>query len=78
MSAIPHVAANDDDAFETREWLDALESVLEREGAERAHYLLEALIDKARRSGARIRRQPPGAIRFRPEARCSRSRTSKA
>jgi pyruvate dehydrogenase E1 component len=54
MSAIPHVAANDDDAFETREWLDALESVLERAGAERAHFLLEALIDKARRSGAHI------------------------
>ena len=54
MSAIPHIAANDDDASETREWLDALESVLQREGAERAHFLLEALIDKARREGAHI------------------------
>ncbi|MGE5160196.1 MAG: pyruvate dehydrogenase (acetyl-transferring), homodimeric type [Betaproteobacteria bacterium] len=54
MSAIPHIAANDDDASETREWLDALEAVLEREGAERAHFLLEALIDKARREGAHI------------------------
>ena len=42
MSAIPHIAANDDDASETREWLDALEGVLEREGPERAHFLLEA------------------------------------
>ena len=42
----------DTDPLETREWLDALEAVLEREGPERAHYLLERLIDKARRSGA--------------------------
>ncbi|MDO8465095.1 MAG: pyruvate dehydrogenase (acetyl-transferring), homodimeric type [Gallionella sp.] len=37
----------DDDPQETREWLDALESVLENEGAERAHFLIEQLIDKA-------------------------------
>ncbi|AOV18609.1 pyruvate dehydrogenase (acetyl-transferring), homodimeric type [Acidihalobacter aeolianus] len=42
----------DADALETQEWLDALESVIEQEGVERAHYLLEQLIDKARRSGA--------------------------
>jgi pyruvate dehydrogenase E1 component len=44
----------DIDIQETQEWLDALESVLEREGVERAHYLLERLIDKARRSGAHL------------------------
>ncbi len=43
---------SDIDAQETREWLDALEAVLEHEGVERAHYLLERLIEKARRSGA--------------------------
>jgi len=42
----------DVDPQETQEWLDALEAVLENEGAERAHFLLERLIDKARRSGA--------------------------
>ncbi|KAA3627735.1 MAG: hypothetical protein DWQ09_11245 [Proteobacteria bacterium] len=42
----------DVDPQETREWQNALEAVLEREGTERAHYLLEQLIDKARRSGA--------------------------
>ncbi len=47
MSQIP-----DHDPQETQEWLDALDAVLELEGAERAHYLLEKLIDKARRSGA--------------------------
>jgi pyruvate dehydrogenase E1 component len=42
----------DIDPRETREWLDALAAVIEEEGAERAHYLLERLVDKARRSGA--------------------------
>jgi pyruvate dehydrogenase E1 component len=44
----------DDDPQETREWIDALDSVLQREGGERAHYLIEALIDKARRSGVHL------------------------
>jgi len=53
MSALPQSpAANDPDSSETQEWLDALEAVIEREGAERAHFLLEQLVDKARRSGA--------------------------
>ncbi len=42
----------DIDPQETQEWLDALEAVLENEGTQRAHFLLERLIDKARRSGA--------------------------
>ncbi len=44
----------DADPQETQEWLDALDSVLKAEGTERAHYLLEKLVDKARRSGAYI------------------------
>jgi len=44
----------DVDPQETQEWLDSLETVFEEEGAERAHFLLEALIDKARRSGAHL------------------------
>ena len=42
----------DIDPQETQEWLDALESVLVNEGPERAHFLLEKLVEKARRSGA--------------------------
>ncbi|HVH05065.1 MAG TPA: pyruvate dehydrogenase (acetyl-transferring), homodimeric type [Myxococcota bacterium] len=44
----------DGDPEETREWLDALDSVLQNEGPERAHFLIEKLIDKARRSGAHL------------------------
>ena len=44
----------DSDPGETGEWLDALNAVIQREGPERAHFLLEALIEKSRRSGAYI------------------------
>ena len=51
----PHVTnpkPGDVDPLETQEWVESLEAVMQREGPERAHYLLEALIDKARRNGA--------------------------
>ncbi|MCF6336878.1 MAG: pyruvate dehydrogenase (acetyl-transferring), homodimeric type [Gammaproteobacteria bacterium] len=44
----------DVDAIETQEWVEALAAVIEHEGVERAHFLLEQLIDKARRSGANL------------------------
>ncbi len=44
----------DIDAVETQEWVDSLEAVIENEGVERAHFLLEQMIDKARRSGANL------------------------
>ncbi|MBS0325620.1 MAG: pyruvate dehydrogenase (acetyl-transferring), homodimeric type, partial [Proteobacteria bacterium] len=40
------------DPQETREWLDALDGVLAYAGPDRAHFLIEQLIDRARRSGA--------------------------
>jgi pyruvate dehydrogenase E1 component len=43
---------SDHDPQETREWLDALEGVLANQGRDRAHFLIEQLIDKARRNGA--------------------------
>src|SRR5690606_7451497 len=42
----------DIDQQETQEWHESLDSVLENEGTERAHFLLETMVDKARRSGA--------------------------
>ncbi|HEX6020199.1 MAG TPA: pyruvate dehydrogenase (acetyl-transferring), homodimeric type [Burkholderiaceae bacterium] len=55
MSAMPDsafgAAANDADAQETREWIDALHAVISAEGSDRAHYLLERLIDEARQAG---------------------------
>ena len=51
----------DIDPLETSEWQDALTSVIEREGEERAHFLLETLIDQARRSGTHIPYRPTTA-----------------
>ncbi len=55
MSALPHNppanSAIDIDAQETREWLDALDAVISAEGPERAHFLLEQLIEEARQNG---------------------------
>jgi len=47
-------SANDPDALETKEWLEALEAVIENEGTDRAHYLMERLVDLARRRGAHV------------------------
>ena len=44
----------DADPQETREWLDSLDAVIEREGAARANFLLEQLVARARGSGAYI------------------------
>ena len=42
---------NDVNPEETREWLDALRSVIEAEGTDRAHYLIGRLVAKATRAG---------------------------
>jgi pyruvate dehydrogenase E1 component len=59
MSAVPSqlpfpLDPSDQDPLETREWLDALEAVIDREGPERAHYLLERMVELSRRNGAFI------------------------
>ncbi len=46
--------SDDADPQETQDWLDALDGVMAQEGLERAHFLIEALIDKARRAGANL------------------------
>jgi pyruvate dehydrogenase E1 component len=42
----------DSDPTETREWLESIESVLRTQGPQRAHYLIERIVEQARRSGA--------------------------
>jgi pyruvate dehydrogenase E1 component len=42
---------NDANPEETREWLDALDSVIQEEGVDRAHYLISKLNDTAIRTG---------------------------
>jgi pyruvate dehydrogenase E1 component len=54
MSALPDsipAPAGDIDHQETREWLDALAGVIGAEGKDRAHFLLDALLEEARQHG---------------------------
>ena len=47
----PGASTQDADSEETREWLDALRGVIQSGGEQRAHFLLETLIEEARQSG---------------------------
>jgi pyruvate dehydrogenase E1 component len=56
MTDIPKL--EDLDPVETQEWLESIDSVLKTHGAERAHFILEKLIDYTRRSGAYLPFKP--------------------
>ncbi len=45
---------SDPDTQETQEWLDALRGVIDQEGAERGHFLIEKLIEEGREAGINI------------------------
>lgn len=47
-------AGNDIDAQETQEWIDALHSVIEADGSDRARFLLKELTNAAREAGAQL------------------------
>ncbi|MDJ0711221.1 MAG: pyruvate dehydrogenase (acetyl-transferring), homodimeric type, partial [Woeseiaceae bacterium] len=49
---------DDIDPIETGEWLESIDSVLTQHGPERAHFLLNRMIDFARRSGAYLPYSP--------------------
>lgn len=44
----------DIDALETSEWLEALDSLIEKEGPERARFILRQLAEKANRNGVEV------------------------
>jgi pyruvate dehydrogenase E1 component len=48
----------DIDPVETQEWLESIDSVMRAQGPERAHFLLEKLVDFTRRSGAYLPFKP--------------------
>ena len=55
MAAVTPIPTQTDvDAQETQEWLDALSAVIQQEGAERAHYLIEKQIELARAAGINV------------------------
>jgi len=55
MTGISNVLPQTDtDPQETKEWLESLAAVVEHEGPQRAHYLIETLIATARQEGVNI------------------------
>src|SRR5271166_440283 len=48
----------DIDPIETQEWLESIDSVMRAQGPQRAHFLLEKLVDFTRRSGAYLPFKP--------------------
>ena len=56
MSEVTHLG--DLDPVETREWLESIDSVLQAEGPERAHFLIDRMVEHARRSGAYLPYSP--------------------
>ncbi|CUH79917.1 pyruvate dehydrogenase (acetyl-transferring), homodimeric type [Tropicibacter naphthalenivorans] len=44
----------DIDPVESQEWQDAVEDIIQRDGADRAHFLLDKAIQQARAAGARL------------------------
>ena len=54
MTTANDLQSHDIDPQETNEWLDALSAVINADGPQRAHFLLEQLVDLARRSGGNL------------------------
>ncbi|MFP7722356.1 pyruvate dehydrogenase (acetyl-transferring), homodimeric type [Lysobacter sp. A3-1-A15] len=45
---------NDPDPTETQEWVESVQAVIARDGAERAHQLLQGMVEVTRRAGAHL------------------------
>jgi len=61
MNMLQDILDQDLDPAETREWVEALTAVIDADGPERAHYLLERMVDQTRRAGGHIPFQPTTA-----------------
>jgi pyruvate dehydrogenase E1 component len=51
MDQLDDIVHQDLDPTETQEWVDSLNAVINHDGTERAHYLLEKMVDSTRRAG---------------------------
>ncbi|WP_448230002.1 pyruvate dehydrogenase (acetyl-transferring), homodimeric type [Pseudoxanthomonas mexicana] len=52
MNWLNDMLQSDPDPQETREWIDSMQAVIEKNGALRAHQLLEGMVEVTRRAGA--------------------------
>ena len=58
MNWLTDVLENDLDPTETREWIESMKAVLDADGPERAHHLLERMVELTRRAGGQLPFQP--------------------
>jgi pyruvate dehydrogenase E1 component len=54
MNQLTDILNQDLDPVETREWIEALSAVIGADGTERAHFILERLVDETRRAGGHL------------------------
>ncbi len=54
MNWLSDLLENDRDPNETREWMESLKAVLDNDGPERAHELLERMVELTRRAGVQL------------------------
>ncbi|MBJ6982202.1 pyruvate dehydrogenase (acetyl-transferring), homodimeric type [Luteimonas sp. MC1572] len=54
MNWLNDVLHNDPDPAEAREWMESLKAVIDADGPERAHQLLEGMVELARRAGSHL------------------------
>ncbi|WP_295364172.1 pyruvate dehydrogenase (acetyl-transferring), homodimeric type [Arenimonas sp.] len=58
MNWLTDALENDLDPTETREWVESMKAVLDADGPERAHHLLQNMVELTRRAGAHLPFQP--------------------
>lgn len=61
MDQLDDILNQDLDPTETREWIDSLNAVINHDGTERAHFLLEQMVDSTRRAGGYLPFDPTTA-----------------
>jgi len=54
MNWLNDLLQNDPDPTESREWVESLKAVIDHDGPERAHQLLEGMVELTRRAGAHL------------------------
>src|SRR5690625_1141833 len=61
MDQLQDIIDQDLDPTETREWIESLKAVIHADGTERAHFLMEQMVDETRRSGGHLPFSPTTA-----------------
>ena len=61
MNWLNEMLQNDPDPTESREWIESIKAVIDHDGVDRAHQLLEGMVELTRRAGANLPFMPTTA-----------------